>query len=403
VNPSASDNETPLLPLILVVDDQPSFIQTLYQLLDDDYDIAMATSGSEALAYCEKKLPDLILLDVVMPNMDGFEVCRRLKANPATQDIPIIFVTVRSDPVDEAAGLDKGAVDYITKPLVDIVVKARIRTQLALRQAVNSLERAQADLYQAEKMLALGRIVAGVAHELNTPLGNAMVTATSLQQENHALMKGLTEGRVKRSEIETHVWATEDCLTLIMRSLFRVTNLIDTFKQVAIKDTGEVRNRFLLDELLFDIVGAMDFSQETAKVQCELAVDPGLQLESYPGALGRALIGLIQNAQVHAYRSSPGVVHITGTRIARSEDGTAASIRIVVRDQGCGIPAENLKRIFDPFHTTQIGQGGPGLGLAITWTLITQVLGGRIEVASTLGQGTQFIISLPITAPQNRS
>jgi CheY-like chemotaxis protein/two-component sensor histidine kinase len=398
-----SDNENPLLPLVLVVDDQPMNIQTIYQLLEDDYDIAMATSGTEALDYCKQRLPDLILLDVVMPGMDGYEVCRQLKADPQTAAIPVIFVTSQSDPADEAEGLRRGAVDYITKPVIDIVAKARVQTQLALKKARDDLARSQEELLQAEKMLALGRIVAGVAHELATPVGNAMVTASTLMEENHILTRKIKEGKVKRSEIDAHIGTTEECLTMVVNSLFRVSNLIETFKHVAIKDTGEARNKFMLHELASDIANAASFGLDMQKLKCDVTVDEGVQLDSYPGALGRALISLIQNVQIHAYPESGGIATISGTVVPRTGDNAQRWARITVADSGRGIPADKLKRIFDPFQSTQIGRGGPGLGLSITWALVTQVLGGRIEVESTVGKGSRFIITLPVTAPDSRA
>jgi diguanylate cyclase (GGDEF)-like protein len=129
-------------PLVLVVDDQPINIQTLYQILRDDYDVGMATSGQGALAFCDTRRPDLILLDVVMPEMDGYEVCRRLKGNELTAPIPIVFVTAQDNPAEEARALDEGAADFISKPFHEKVVKARVRTQMTLK-------------LQAEKLRAL--------------------------------------------------------------------------------------------------------------------------------------------------------------------------------------------------------------------------------------------------------
>lgn len=126
-------------PLILVVDDQPLNIRTLYGILKADYDVCMAVSGEHALAFCGKRLPDLILLDIVMPGLDGYEVCRRLKSDERTASIPIIFVTSQNDPAEEARALDQGAADFITKPFHDTVVKARVRTQLTLKVQAETL------------------------------------------------------------------------------------------------------------------------------------------------------------------------------------------------------------------------------------------------------------------------
>lgn len=140
-------------PRILVVDDQPANIQTLHQVLKGECDVSMATSGEQAIAYCQRRAPDLVLLDIVMPGIDGFEVCRRLKVDPATRDIPVIFVTSRDSAEDEARGLDVGAVDFIAKPVSAPVVRARVRTHVALKR--------QADLLRS---LAFNDGLTGVAN-----------------------------------------------------------------------------------------------------------------------------------------------------------------------------------------------------------------------------------------------
>ena len=126
-------------PRILVVDDQPTNIQTLYQVLKGEYDVAMATDGSQAIELCQRRPPDLVLLDVVMPGIDGFEVCRRLKTDPATRDVPVIFVTARDSTEDETLGLEVGAVDFIAKPVNPPVVRARVRTHVALKRQADLL------------------------------------------------------------------------------------------------------------------------------------------------------------------------------------------------------------------------------------------------------------------------
>lgn len=174
---------------ILVVDDTPTNIQVLFDLLDvSGYRVAIAKSGESALKRMQNSLPDLILLDVMMPGIDGFETCRQLKASAATRDIPVIFMTALSDTVDKVKGLKLGAVDYITKPIQHEEVLARIDVHLQLRHlqqnleaqvaartteltdALETLQQAQLQLVQSEKMSSLGQLVAGIAHEINNPI-----------------------------------------------------------------------------------------------------------------------------------------------------------------------------------------------------------------------------------------
>ncbi|RYE89832.1 MAG: response regulator [Oxalobacteraceae bacterium] len=176
----------------------------------------MATSGVEALAFCAQQLPDLILLDVLMPEMSGYEVCDRLKADPHTRSVPVIFVTVQGSADDEADGFAHGAVDYIPKPFVDVVVKARVRTQLALKLASESFARSQIELFQRDKLASVGRTIAGIAQELSSPLDNALISACTLQDDLSQLRQLSGSGGLKRSDLERHLRVSEESVGLVL-------------------------------------------------------------------------------------------------------------------------------------------------------------------------------------------
>ncbi|RZJ05171.1 MAG: hybrid sensor histidine kinase/response regulator [Rubrivivax sp.] len=384
------------MPLILVVDDQPSNIHALYQLLVDDCEVSMATSGAEALAFCAQQVPDLILLDVLMPEMSGYEVCDRLKADPRTRSIPVIFVTVQGSAHDEAQGFAHGAVDYIPKPFVDVVVKARVRTQLALKLASESFARSQIELFQRDKLASVGRTISGIAQELSSPLGNALISACTLQDDLTHLRGVSAAGNLKRSDLNKHLRVSEESVGLVLSNLQRTLSIVDSFLQSTAENFGDQRRSFSLLELVQEVLSAQAEALGTHQVRCELDADGDLHLLSFRGALAKVLTTLLQNAVKHAYREAGGEVHI------RVRPHGADELTIAVQDHGVGIPPGMLGRVFDPFFSTRFGSNRSEPGLYIVRNLVTFALGGQIQVESTPGVGTTVRLTLPMISPESR-
>jgi signal transduction histidine kinase len=384
------------MPLILVVDDQPSNIHALYQLLVDDCEVSMATSGAEALAFCAQQLPDLILLDVLMPEMSGYEVCDRLKADPRTRGIPIIFVTVQGSADDEAEGFAHGAVDYIPKPFVDVVVKARVRTQLALKLASESFARSQIELFQRDKLASVGRTIAGIAQELSSPLGNALISACTLQDDVSQLASLAQAGQLRRTDLDKHLRVSEESVGLVLSNLQRALSIVDSFLQSTADNFGDQRRSFSLLELLHEVVAGLAPTLEAHQVGCELDVGDDLHLLSFRGALAKVLTTLIQNAVKHAYREAGGQVHL------RVRPQGTDQLVITVQDHGIGMPPGVLGRVFDPFFSTRFGAQRSEPGLYIVRNLVTFALGGQIQVESTPGVGTTARLLLPMISPESR-
>ncbi len=384
------------MPLILVVDDQPSNIHALYQLLADDCEVSMATSGAEALAFCDQQLPDLVLLDVLMPEMSGYEVCDRLKADPRTRGIPVIFVTVQGSAKDEAEGFAHGAVDYISKPFVDVVVQARVRTQLALKAASESFARSQIELFQRDKLASVGRTIAGIAQELSSPLGNALISACTLQDDLGHL-RGLSQaGGLRRSDLERHLRVSEESIGLVQSNLQRTLSIVDAFLQSTADNFGDQRRSFSLLELVHEVVASLAPALEANQVRCELDAGDDLHLLSFRGALAKVLSTLIQNAIKHAYREAGGEVHLRVRPLGTDQ------LTLLVQDHGTGIPPGLLGRVFDPFFSTRFGANRTEPGLYIVRNLVTFALGGQIDVESTPGLGTTVRLTLPLISPEAR-
>ncbi|WP_322994489.1 PAS domain-containing protein [Castellaniella sp.] len=265
----------------------------------------------------------------------------------------------------------------------------------ALRATLDRLRHTQDELLQNEKLASLGALVAGVSHELNTPIGNAVTVASTLI-ETHRRFRTQTETGLTRSALASYLDDVDEGSQIIERNLSRAAELISGFKQLAADQTSYQRRPFDLHTVVEEIIMAMQPAVRKTHIQLSNNIPAGLTLDSYPGPLGQVLMNLINNALIHAFQAQESGSIQLGTTPALDQD----TINLVVSDNGCGIPFASQKRIFDPFFSTRLGQGGSGLGLHITHTLVTGLLGGRIQVDSTPGQGSRFILQLPLQAPQ---
>jgi signal transduction histidine kinase len=233
-----------------------------------------------------------------------------------------------------------------------------------------------------------------VAHELNTPLGNALLSASTLSEHVKKLSESLAAGTVKKSTLNAFVVEMAQGTTLTQRSLQRAVELVSSFKQVAVDQASERRRTFDLAQTVKEVTDTLHLNIKTNRVQLLIKIPPGIILDSYPGPLGQVVMNLVNNALLHAFDMSGGTI-----RIEVSHMPTDAQVMLSIGDDGLGIAEENLNLIFDPFYTTGLGQGGSGLGLAVSHRIVAKILGGKIQVSSSRGAGTRFDITLPRTAP----
>lgn len=266
-----------------------------------------------------------------------------------------------------------------------------------LQAALDRLQRAQSELVQAEKLASLGLMVAGVAHELNTPVGAALVTVSALEREAGRLATQLKTG-LKRSDLDAFLAHGLEGRAIVADNLQRAAALIRSFKQLATDRASTERRTFTLDELVDDMLRALGPRLKHLPHRIETDIPAGLHFDSYPGPLGQVVQNLIDNALAHAFHEHP---HGTIRLRAAPEPGDAARVRIEVEDDGSGIAPEHLPRIFDPFFTTRRGRGGTGLGLHLSHQFAHGLLGGRLQVASRVDVGTCFTLIVPCVAPQS--
>jgi signal transduction histidine kinase len=258
--------------------------------------------------------------------------------------------------------------------------------------AYRQLKETQTQLAAHEKLASLGSLVAGVAHELNTPIGNSLLLASTMQHQTEQVASGFEAGTLRRSELVTFIAAAREGAQLIMRSLHQAADLVNSFKQVAVDQASAQRRSFDLAQAAGEIVATMMNQVRLAGHALALELPAGITMDSHPGPLGQVLINFINNALLHAF-DAPG-----GQMVLAASTPEPGRVVIVFSDNGAGIAPENLARIFDPFFTTRMGQGGSGLGLNVAYNIVTSLLGGTIRVDSTPGQGARFTLDLPLQA-----
>jgi signal transduction histidine kinase len=262
-----------------------------------------------------------------------------------------------------------------------------------LHAALMRLTSLQDELLRSEKLAALGAVVAGISHELNTPIGNSLLAASTLQSCTADFTQEMARG-LTRSRMQEYVGTVEQGAAILMRSLNQAAQLVGSFKQVASEQAADGRRSFDLGEAVRHALAGLDQAIMDSGHRVRCTIGPGIQMDSYPDQLGQVMVQLIANAVQHAFL--PG---LAGTITIAAEPDGEGRVAITVRDDGLGIPPDNLARVFDPFFTTRMGKGGSGLGLHIVYKLVTSTLRGSVEASSTEGDGACFTVTLPLCAP----
>ena len=264
------------------------------------------------------------------------------------------------------------------------------RAELALQE----LKQAQRGLVEAEKMASLGQLVAGVAHEINTPIGVALTASSTLSERSGEMLRKFEEGTLRRSELGGFLGVACEASQMVDHNLHRAAELVRSFKQVAVDRSSDERRQFELGDYLDTLFKSLSASWRQRAIEFTLDCPPGIWLEGYPGTFAQILGNFVQNALLHAFEpEQPGHLRLT----VQTLPGDHVELRFA--DDGRGIAADALPHVFEPFYTTRRGQGGTGLGLHVVYNLVNARLGGLIEVRSTPGQGTCFIVRFPRVAP----
>ncbi|WP_407522270.1 sensor histidine kinase [Methylobacterium oryzisoli] len=278
---------------------------------------------------------------------------------------------------------------------------ARLRAEEELRRAkeqaeatLRDLREAQESLIEAEKLAALGGLVAGVAHEVNNPVGISLTVASTLSQRCAAVSADLEAGQLRRSQLLDFIAAVREASKQLVANLLRAGDLVESFKQVAVDRSQDNRRQFDLGQTCEQIAASLRPELRGARVALDLDLAPGIVMDSFPGPLGQVLTNLFLNAVRHGFRDRQG-----GSIVLSTAPSGGDRVVITVSDDGVGMSEEVARRAFEPFFTTRRDSGGTGLGLHLAFNIVTHQLGGRITLASAPGEGSRFVLTLPLVAP----
>jgi ligand-binding sensor domain-containing protein/signal transduction histidine kinase len=268
--------------------------------------------------------------------------------------------------------------------------KALEESKNKAEQTLQHLASTMQELVRTEKMAALGQLVAGVAHEVNTPLGVALTANSVVSEESRQLQQKLAEGNIRRQEMDAFLYKLSQATRLLDSNLQRAAQLVANFKQVSVDRTADNQRKFNLALYLDELLESLSLMWKTRHISISVNCPDNIVMDSYPGTIGQIITNFTQNAVVHGFKEAPsGEISISCKQL---DD----KVEIIFADNGSGISKDNLQRIFDPFFTTNRHEGGTGLGLHIVYNLITQKLRGSISVASPPGEGTRFTLLLPL-------
>ena len=403
---------------VLIVDDTPTNISVLAQTLRQaGLAIRIANDGVSALEQVKREQPSLILLDVQMPIMDGFETCRRLKADSSTKDIPIIFMTALSDKTSRIKGLSLGAVDYIAKPFEQDEVLARVKVHLRLKKLSQQLEErvaertealqaAQIQMVQQEKLATLGQLVAGVAHEINNPMACIANNIEPASEHVQDLVDVINAYRMHYSQPVEEIqelleekeidFAIEDLpklLTSMWLSTERIKNISNSLRNFSRVD---VDTKVLADihEGLDSTLVILGHRLKAIGDRPEITVSKQYgsipHIECFPSAVNQVFMNILANAMDALEGAADPTIVITTCSLDETRIG------IEIADNGPGLTETIKQRLFEPLFTTKPIGKGTGLGLSISRQIVEDKHHGIISCISSPGEGCKFAIELPV-------
>lgn len=372
---------------VLIVDDNPVNIEILRQFLDlERYQISAVTSGEKCLKLASKIRPDIILLDILMEGMDGYQTCEQLKANENTSDIPVIFVTAKVDPEDIRRGFRVGATDYLTKPVQREEAIARIENQLKIAEKFQ-IEREM--VIESEKMSSLGSFVSSIAHEISTPLGSLNTALSFTVEQARQVQEDFDNKTLRPARLQDFLRNINEALGISQKNIENASMILHSFKLVAVDQCRYEVSEFNLKEYAENVLLSLKPKLKNTSHIVNLAISGVIVLHSYPGAISQIITNLVNNSLLHGFENKPqGQIDISAT-----EDND--KITVVYQDNGKGIEPERLSKVFEDYYSTKHGEGGSGLGMGIIKRLVEEDLQGKMTLESEVGQGVCVTVTIP--------
>ncbi|MDJ1175356.1 sensor histidine kinase [Roseofilum capinflatum] len=415
---------------ILIVDDTPVNLRLLSDMLEErHYNVRKALNGNMALLATDRKLPHLILLDVNMPDMNGYQVCQQLKKSETTRHIPVIFISALDEARDKIKAFQAGGVDYVTKPFAVEEVLARINHQLELQRlntdlrdrnqeledALTQLKLTQAQLIQKEKMSSLAELVSGVAHQINNPVSfiysnlepaneyiNSLLNIIAFYQEHYPDALQDAENPLQELDFDFLESDLRDLMQSMYHGADRIRSIVLTLQKFSHLDEAEIKWLGINQELESTLT-LIQYDLESRNIQ------PIKWVKSYgdipdimgcPRDLNQVFLNLFNNA-IEALEDAKESVDPTVWIETKLVDEDR--VQILIKNNGVGVSEEIRSQIFDPFFTTKLDRNSQGLGLSISHQIIVEQHGGCLICESLPGAQTAFIIELPIQGEMEQS
>ena len=419
---------------ILIVDNNPNNSRVLFYILHESgFKVSVVKSGEMALEKLPLIQPDLILLDVMMPGIDGFETCRSLKANEATKNIPVVFMTALSEVEHKVKALQLGAVDYITKPIQVEEVLARVNVHLELRntqinllkeisdrrqaetklqQTLTKLQQVQTQLVQSEKMSSLGQLVAGVAHEINNPVNFISANLIHANEYIKKLLKLLQryqeyypnpvpelQAEVEANELDFLINDLPKLLQSMEFGAERIQKIVLSLRMFSRLGEAEMKKVNIhegIDSTLMILGHRLQTKLNNPDIQVIKEYGNLPLIECYAGQINQVFMNILTNSIDALEEAAKNQKTFTPSITIHTEVINGDRLTIRIADNGSGIPEDFEHRIFDPFFTTKPVGVGTGMGLAISYQIVTEKHHGSLQCVSKLGSGSEFVITIPL-------